>query len=69
MAVLLSCRRRWPLLSVVLFCAGLSISVASDPAEYTYCTNPTEVRPNFSAMDQNNHGVATLQASDFAVVD
>ncbi len=35
----------------------------------TYRTNATEVRLNFSAMDQNNHGVATLQASDFAVVD
>jgi VWFA-related protein len=73
MAILLSCRRRWPLIAVVLFCAGLSEGVATDPeshpAEYAYRTNTTEVRLNFSAMDQNNHGVATLQASDFAVVD
>ena len=37
--------------------------------DFTYRTNATEVRLNFSATDQNNHGVATLQASDFAVVD
>jgi VWFA-related protein len=43
--------------------------MAGDPLEFTYRTNATEVRLNFSAMDQNNHGVATLQASDFAVVD
>jgi VWFA-related protein len=73
MAILVSRRRRWPLLAVVLFCAGLSEGVATDPerdpADYTYRTNTTEVRLNFSAMDQNNHGVATLQASDFAIVD
>ncbi len=73
MATLVSCRRRWPLLAVVLFCAGLSEGVATDPernaADYAYRTNTTEVRLNFSAMDQNNHGVATLQAGDFAVVD
>jgi len=73
MAILASCRHRWPLIAVVLFCAGLSEGVAtdseSDPADYTYRTNTSEVRLNFSAMDQNNHGVATLQATDFAVVD
>jgi VWFA-related protein len=69
MATLVSCRRHWPLLALVLFCSGLSMGVAGDPAEFTYRTGTTEVRLNFSAMDQNNHGVATLQASDFAVVD
>jgi VWFA-related protein len=60
-------------MAMVLFCAGLSEGVAtdpeSDPAEYTYRSKAAEVRLNFSAMDQNNHGIATLQASDFAVVD
>ncbi len=45
------------------------MGVAGDPAEFTYRTGTTEVRLNFSAMDQHNHGVATLQPSDFAVVD
>ena len=43
--------------------------MGGDRPEFTYRTNTTEVRLNFSAMDQNNHGVATLQANDFAVVD
>jgi VWFA-related protein len=43
--------------------------MGGDRPDYTYRTNATEVRLNFSAMDQNNHGVATLQANDFAVVD
>jgi VWFA-related protein len=43
--------------------------MAVDPADYTYRTSVTEVRLSFSAVDQNDHGVATLQASDFAVVD
>jgi VWFA-related protein len=73
MATLVSHRRHWPLLAIVLFCVGLSEGVAtdpeSDPGEYTYRTDTTEVRLTFSAMDQNNHGVATLRATDFAVVD
>jgi VWFA-related protein len=69
MAILVPCRRRWTLLAVVLLGSGLSRGVAGDPAEYTFRTTTSEVRMNFSAMDQNNHGVATLQASDFAVVD
>jgi VWFA-related protein len=43
--------------------------MAADPADFTYRTKATEVRLSFSATDQHNHGVATLQASDFAVVD
>jgi hypothetical protein len=69
MATLVPYRRPWPLCSLLLFCAGISPAIAGDPAEFTYRTNATEVRLNFSATDQNNHGVATLQASDFAVVD
>ncbi len=62
-------RRRWSLLALLVFWAGISPAVAGDPAEYTYRTNAAEVRLTFSAMDQNNHGVATLQAGDFAVLD
>jgi VWFA-related protein len=58
------------LLTLVLSCTGISSArTDGDPAEFTYRTNTTEVRLSFSATDQNNHGVATLQASDFAVVD
>src|ERR1700692_1314850 len=58
-----------PLIAVLVFLAGIAPAVAGDPPEYTYRTNANEVRLYFSATDQNNHGVATLQASDFAVVD
>ena len=43
--------------------------MGGDRPEFSYRTNATEVRLQFSALDQNNHGVATLQANDFAVVD
>jgi len=69
MAITVSHRRPWPLLSLLLFCAGISPATAGGPADFTYRTNASEVRLNFSALDQNHHGVATLQASDFAVVD
>jgi len=69
MAIPIPCRRRWRLLSLFLFCAGIAPAIAGDPAEFTYRTNTAEVRLSFSATDQNNHGVATLQPNDFAVVD
>ena len=69
MATALGHRRAWPLCVLGLFCGGLSSAVAGDPAEFTYRSSVNEVRLNFSVVDQNNHGVATLQASDFAVVD
>ena len=67
MAICLSWRRSWPLL--LLLCVGIPRAIAADPADFTYRTKATEVRLSFSATDQNNHGVATLQASDFAIVD
>lgn len=57
------------LIALLVFLAGIAPAVAGDPPEYTYRANANEVRLYFSATDQNNHGVATLQASDFAVVD
>jgi VWFA-related protein len=52
-----------------VFCTGISPAVAGDRPDFTYRSNATEVRLGFSAMDQNDHGVATLQPGDFAVVD
>ncbi len=70
MATLLSSRRRcWPLLMLLVFCTGISPGVAGDRPEFTFRASSTEVRLTFSATDQNDHGVATLQPADFAVVD
>jgi len=74
MAIPLSGRRSWPLVALLLvsgllMCTGISPGAAGDPPEFTVRTNVTEVRLSFSATDLNNHGIATLQASDFAVVD
>jgi VWFA-related protein len=69
MATRLPARGIWSLLSLPLFCAGISAAVAGDPIDYTYRTSSNEVRLSFSAADQNDHGVATLQPGDFAVVD
>jgi len=73
MATPVSGRRAGPFLLFLLLCAG--ISGAAEPAaendqpDITYRTRATEVRMTFSALDQNSHGVATLRAADFAVVD
>ena len=70
MATPLSGWRVLPALSILLLiCTGISPGAPPDPPEFTYRTNVSEVRMNFSAVDQNNHGVATLQASDLAIVD
>ena len=69
MATPLPRRRHWPLPTLLLFCTGICPAITGDPADFTYRSNTTEVRVNFSALDQNNHGVATLQSGDFAVVD
>jgi len=69
MATPVPASRLWPPLAFLLFCGGISAGLAGDPVAFTFRANVTEVRLNFSATDQNDHGVATLQASDFAVVD
>ncbi len=69
MARRLSCWHTAPLLSLLVLCGGISPGIAGDRPDFTYRTNASEVRLSFSATDQNNHGVATLQASDFAIVD
>jgi len=62
-------RRPWPVSLFLLVCGGLALGAPGDSPEVTYRANVAEVRLTFSATDQNNHGVATLQAGDFAVVD
>jgi VWFA-related protein len=52
-----------------MICTGISPGAPADPPEFTYRTNVSEVRMNFCAVDQSNHGVATLQPGDFAIVD
>jgi VWFA-related protein len=71
MATLVSGRRAGPILFLLLliFCAGIARAAENDPPDATFHTRATEVRMTFSALDQNNHGVATLQPADFAVVD
>src|SRR5438270_10552605 len=70
MATPLPCWRVLPILSVLLLIlAGTSVAASGDSPEFTYHVNATEVRLSFSATDRNNHGLATLQASDFAIVD
>jgi len=70
MATPLSGWRVLPVQSLLLLiCTGISQGAPGDSPEFTYRANVSEVRLSFSATDQNNHGVATLQPSDFAVVD
>src|SRR5689334_5577915 len=70
MAILLSWwRRGWPLLFILLSCEANSASAPGDRPEFTYRSSTSEVRLIFSAVDQNDHAVSTLQAADFAVVD
>ena len=69
MAILVTSRRAWPLLSIFVLSAAISPVVAGDRPGLTYRSNPTEVRLIFTASDREDHRVTTLQATDFAVVD
>ncbi len=60
-------RRRLQLLQPLLLCWIFLGADGEDPVRFR--TTVSEVQLSFSAVDQNNHGVATLRASDFAVVD
>lgn len=68
MAISMTGRRLGPFAVLLLLGSGLAAAPA-DPPDLTYRTHANEVRLAFSVTDQNNHGVATLQPSDFAVVD
>jgi len=69
MAIPIPARRIWPTFLLITLMAGTSPAVSGDQPDLTYRTGTSEVRLTFSATDQNDHGVATLQANDFAVVD
>jgi VWFA-related protein len=60
-------RRRLRLLQPLLLCWIFLGADGEGPVRFR--TTVSEVQLSFSALDQNDHGVATLQASDFAVVD
>ncbi len=68
MAIPVPIRRIW-LSSLIVWCWGISLAVAAEPAIYTFRSDVSEVRLTFSVVDQNHHGVATLQAGDVVVVD
>jgi hypothetical protein len=53
----------------LLFFASEFLWHLPDPPEFTYRIGSRKVRLSFSAIDQNNHGAATLQTPDFAVFD
>jgi VWFA-related protein len=61
-------RYSWPLL-LLLVSGVLSPALAGDPLEHSYRVSTNEVRLDFSVLDRSNDSVATLRASDFAVVD
>ena len=56
---------------VLLGAAFCSVSAEgpSAPPEPTFRSDVSEVRMTFSATDENNHVIATIQPGDFAVVD
>jgi len=53
----------------VLTCASTADDTSRSSGLPTYRTTVSEVRVTFFASDENNHPVATLTTSDFAVVD
>lgn len=69
MAIPVPIRRIWLSSLIMWWCWGISPAVAAEPADYTFRSDVAEVRLTFSVVDQNQHGVATLQAGDVVVVD
>ena len=75
MATTINPHRLLPIFLLIVAYSAHAAGVSGDPPptgdfpEVTYRTHANEVRLTFSASDQNHHGVATLQAADFAVVD
>jgi Ca-activated chloride channel family protein len=66
----------WPIRPVLVFLivfslifSGYASGAAADTATPTYHTSVAEVRLTFSVNDERHHGVSTLDAKDFAVVD
>lgn len=69
MPTTINSHRLWPMLVLIVLSYPYPASAAGDPPDLTYRTHANEVRLTFSVSDRNNHGVATLQPGDFAVVD
>lgn len=69
MANTINPQRLLPIFLLIVACLSKPAVAAGDPPNVTYRTRANEVRLIFSASDQNDRGVATLQSSDFAVVD
>jgi len=69
MAFTINLHRLSPIFLLIVASSLYSSAAAGDPPDPIYRTHASEVRLTFSVTDQNQHGVATLQASDFAVVD
>ncbi len=64
----------WHIRSVLLALFALTCASTADDTNHssglpTYSSTVSEVRVTFFATDENNHPVATLTKSDFAVVD
>lgn len=69
MARILSWSRAWQYVIFVMSCAAISAAADPEKTGFIVHTDANEIRLSFSVTDQNDHGVATLQASDVAVID
>lgn len=69
MARILSWRHTWRYLIFVMICPGISAAADPEKPDFTVHTDANEICLSFSATDQNDHGVATLQAGDIVVID
>ncbi len=77
MAIRLPCpqqarNRHWRLraaFSLAILCTAARSGRAADHPDYTVRAHAEEVRVTFSVLDQHQHAVPNLRASDFVVVD
>jgi VWFA-related protein len=69
MAISLSWRRAGRILVLGLLSVQISLAAEPDKPAFTFHADADEVRLTFSAADQNDHGVATLRATDVVVID
>ena len=69
MGQLLAHRYNLPELLVLVVCQLCAIGAPGETPETVYRANVSEVRITFSATNQYNHSVATLNPGDLAVVD
>ena len=60
---------RWMSAFLCLASTSLAFGATADTPQSRYRTGTSEVRLTFFATDQNYHSVATVQTTDFAVVD